>query len=1339
LQELAGWLTTEASGWESAYEQLVTERSLPLPVTWNGFMRAVADLQPLTRGKVYAAVLAYDSASVELRALLPAIQVPTTGEMLRDSRTITLDPPQSQTVPPSAGGVNNDPAQPGSDTPGTDHHDPHTGQATPANADPISFAGSIKDVLRPPNPSAFLTGRRDPARAEPTPSLMDAVREVEEPSAYGEPGENAVDCAPRVEFALRAYGVPATGDDRSGIRTVDAVARLLRGSFGPTRSLDILAALTPGAVTAVWDQRPGDDAHLVLVERIDEDELVMWDPSRPSDGSRGPAFSRVALDHLSPVPDSLAGPSRFVVDGDGRLAQYHVQRNLIVFRPVEDRSDGGTVDALTDGPTRTLPTGRNDKGKGRDDRAGKGKAAGRRVTRVEVRDRRESDSGDDWKAKRRKKGHVPRTTEAREYAESLDRLSRQMRQLAQRFLGRVSEQVRVRHARSYENDPHGQTLSHVAIGLHDSGEALRLGARLGLESYSDHETQGMELNGRMFIAKNSDETVGLFRSFLDDDRDRTPAQAFESLLFTEDPNRRVATKHVDLTSEYANAVGRAEEKLQGIYQGTRRPDDIASILVDVRGIGYVDASSHEEAQGALRRRMLSSNYRNHVFFATSERFPAVHAEQKLGQLLLASGITPQEAGLIRIYGKNRPCYFCAKVLQYLREEQGYHVEYDENWGNWWDTARDSALAIFPGLRRNDWIKRQLEADVSRLSSTSHFADALPSEAAYIGDPTGLEEVWPAGDAPRHSLRTPSPSEVELDIEGLRRSVARNLVIRHVAPGAAWGNFASSSRLGPADLSPEQIEQLQADLRAGNLNQVLQDLRTYHNEDSVTIQRLARHLRMDERTVSQWVQYDKTPALKSSSTNRPRLTADEIRELRVLFANRVEGTGPAYLRMIRDLGERVSDAELAAATDPRGDITGNRIQGWRTGNSNMRQSDLSNRHRVELIDLILDGQYDRFLRRINKYLDNDASLTQIAELIGLSRSTIAKWRTAGRVQLVKGGKLFPEVMGVARERRAHYAALAAEDEQFAATEEEGAAYHSENPPAETTELPRELDAPLSVSDPWAYAPPSHAGREDGQGDEQYGPMAYRAGDEPGEQLEDAPGDGFERYGAGDFDDPEAIAQHQYARAAGIGSSTTAPPPPPPARLSRGDRRQLRTLFGTDWDAFTVRVTELRRQHPGGDVDDVIASALRGVTGEGLRQMLPHIDPWTNPGHDLEQSHEDSQRIALENEDYEPQDYSTTAPLTGTGSDYTGFVPYSQSSVSAAPNPTGGDHDHPYFDDGDPDVANWPGMSGSGGRGGGGGGFYQQQRFFPAAVEITGGGRDGSGVRQPGVDGAVAGVG
>ncbi|WP_285692019.1 hypothetical protein, partial [Actinoplanes sp. NBRC 103695] len=42
LQELAGWLTTEASGWESAYEQLVTERSLPLPVTWNGFMRAVA-------------------------------------------------------------------------------------------------------------------------------------------------------------------------------------------------------------------------------------------------------------------------------------------------------------------------------------------------------------------------------------------------------------------------------------------------------------------------------------------------------------------------------------------------------------------------------------------------------------------------------------------------------------------------------------------------------------------------------------------------------------------------------------------------------------------------------------------------------------------------------------------------------------------------------------------------------------------------------------------------------------------------------------------------------------------------------------------------------------------------------------------------------------------------------------------------------------------------------------------------------------------------------------------------------------------------------------------------
>ncbi|WP_285692025.1 hypothetical protein, partial [Actinoplanes sp. NBRC 103695] len=40
-----------------------------------------------------------------MRALLPAIQVPTTGEMLRDSRTITLDPDHQVVTRDRATGV----------------------------------------------------------------------------------------------------------------------------------------------------------------------------------------------------------------------------------------------------------------------------------------------------------------------------------------------------------------------------------------------------------------------------------------------------------------------------------------------------------------------------------------------------------------------------------------------------------------------------------------------------------------------------------------------------------------------------------------------------------------------------------------------------------------------------------------------------------------------------------------------------------------------------------------------------------------------------------------------------------------------------------------------------------------------------------------------------------------------------------------------------------------------------------------------------------------------------------------------------------------------------------
>ncbi|WP_285691963.1 hypothetical protein, partial [Actinoplanes sp. NBRC 103695] len=96
---------------------------------------------------------------------------------------------------------------------------------------------------------------------------------------------------------------------------------------------------------------------MVVIERDTHGNLHIYDPAIP-----GPAaVTPFTLDTPAELPDTLTGPSRYPVNTDGDLAQWDIHHQQAVFGPDDNQtrtpSDGHTLDALTDPPTHTYPTG----------------------------------------------------------------------------------------------------------------------------------------------------------------------------------------------------------------------------------------------------------------------------------------------------------------------------------------------------------------------------------------------------------------------------------------------------------------------------------------------------------------------------------------------------------------------------------------------------------------------------------------------------------------------------------------------------------------------------------------------------------------------------------------------------------------------------------------------------------------------------------------------------------------------------------------------------------------------------------------------------------------------
>jgi hypothetical protein len=195
--------------------------------------------------------------------------------------------------------------------------------------------------------------------AEPSAGLRRAVGEVG--GRFGVPGRDLLDCVARVVWALRESGVPLRGDDSSGVRDVDVLARMLDGSFDRP-SVGVLDQLRPGAMTAVWTRRPGVPSHVVVVEgTFVPGSVVVWDPHGVSGGDID-GFQVVDL-KTGLLPDSLIGPARFITGGAGGLAQWDSVAGRVVYGPGADSGLSGSgsesmLEALLDPPSRTLPTGK---------------------------------------------------------------------------------------------------------------------------------------------------------------------------------------------------------------------------------------------------------------------------------------------------------------------------------------------------------------------------------------------------------------------------------------------------------------------------------------------------------------------------------------------------------------------------------------------------------------------------------------------------------------------------------------------------------------------------------------------------------------------------------------------------------------------------------------------------------------------------------------------------------------------------------------------------------------------------------------------------------------------
>ncbi|MGC4854288.1 hypothetical protein ACLQ24_13040 [Micromonospora sp. DT4] len=139
------------------------------------------------------------------------------------------------------------------------------------------------------------------------------------------------DCVARVDTVLYHYGLRAGGDDT--VRPIDNIASRLGGPF-QTATIDRLQDLEPGAITVIRADYPGQQPHLMIVERQADDSfmLVETQPSRESgDEDTSPvAFVSFELKsrefhvhHRTPygLPQALHAPIALPRRSDGLLGQ----------------------------------------------------------------------------------------------------------------------------------------------------------------------------------------------------------------------------------------------------------------------------------------------------------------------------------------------------------------------------------------------------------------------------------------------------------------------------------------------------------------------------------------------------------------------------------------------------------------------------------------------------------------------------------------------------------------------------------------------------------------------------------------------------------------------------------------------------------------------------------------------------------------------------------------------------------------------------------------------------------------------------------------------------------
>lgn len=403
-------------------------------------------------------------------------------------------------------------------------------------------------------------------------------------------------------------------------------------------------------------------------------------------------------------------------------------------------------------------------------------------------------------------GPVQRMLTPRQRADEIDQAVRERWELAYGGgrQGRGPEDVRVRFARSYEDNRTAQTLSHQTFLMYDAIEGLRE------ESEEEHpderEVQGMLINNRLLFASNFNQSMDLLAPYTspgEEDRD-----AYAEILehHQSDSGRRAGLPGPD-GREYVDRVNRADRKTRELLDGRRNmpepsgpggssgkgkeravaPDDAtAEALRERHGkpVELLDIGDDE-----LHTKLTDPAYEGAIFLVTlAADSGLVHAEQKLLLALSRSGIEPTEVkGAHTVIGRYRGCLCCTAALMYYKNQLGFGtMDFDPNPGFYYKESLENLYRHQAHVVGDPKFREYMMELAGGLPSTPALSRVAAPEHAI--DNHGPETREPAASAARRNYRTPSVSEGEGDgdQEGLAYTSRRRDFDVPYAPGSTGG-------------------------------------------------------------------------------------------------------------------------------------------------------------------------------------------------------------------------------------------------------------------------------------------------------------------------------------------------------------------------------------------------------------------------------------------------------------------------------------------------------------------------------------------------------------------------